>query len=92
MQNLQDSLGDELPEFSRSLGLTESELCDKLRRHYDGYHFAPDTAGVYNPFSLLHAFKNREFGSYWFATTITMQDIVLKNRLLQNMFQKRVTA
>ena len=68
MQNLQDSLGDELPEFSRSLGLTESELCDKLRRHYDGYHFAPDTAGVYNPFSLLHAFKNREFGSYWFAT------------------------
>ena len=62
VQNLQDSLGDELPEFSRSLGLTESELCDKLRRHYDGYHFAPDTAGVYNPFSLLHAFKNREFG------------------------------
>lgn len=29
---------------------------------------APDTAGIYNPFSLLHTFKNREFGSYWFAT------------------------
>lgn len=27
-----------------------------------------------------------------FATTITMQDILLKNRLLQNIFQKRVTA
>ncbi|MBS6225581.1 ATP-binding protein, partial [Parabacteroides johnsonii] len=67
-QELQDNLGDELPEFSQSLGLTESELCDKLRRYYDGYHFAPDTAGIYNPFSLLHAFKNREFGSYWFAT------------------------
>ncbi|RHR60766.1 ATP-binding protein [Parabacteroides sp. AF17-28] len=68
-QELQDNLGDELPEFSRSLGLTESELCDKLRRYYDGYHFAPDTAvGIYNPFSLLHAFKNREFDSYWFAT------------------------
>ncbi len=67
-QELQDNLGDELPEFSRSLDLTESELCDKLRRYYDGYHFAPGTAGIYNPFSLLHAFKNREFGSYWFAT------------------------
>ena len=67
-QELHDNLGDELPEFSRSLGLTEPELCDKLRRYYDGYHFAPDTAGIYNPFSLLHAFKNREFGSYWFAT------------------------
>lgn len=67
-QELQDNLGDELPEFSRSLGLTEPELCDKLRRYYDGYHFAPDTAGIYNPFSLLHTFKNREFGSYWFAT------------------------
>ena len=67
-QELQDNLGNELPEFSRSSGLTESELCDKLRRYYDGYHFAPDTAGIYNPFSLLHAFKNREFGNYWFAT------------------------
>ncbi|MBP3519434.1 MAG: ATP-binding protein [Parabacteroides sp.] len=67
-QELLDNLGDELSEFSRSLDLTESELCDKLRRYYDGYHFAPDTAGIYNPFSLLHAFKNREFGSYWFAT------------------------
>ena len=67
-QELQDNLGDELPEFSQSLDLTESELCDKLRRYYDGYHFAPDTSGIYNPFSLLHAFKNREFGNYWFAT------------------------
>lgn len=45
-QELQDNLGNELPEFSRSSGLTESELCDKLRRYYDGYHFAPDTAGI----------------------------------------------
>ena len=59
-QELQDNLGDELPEFSRSLGLTEPELCDKLRRYYDGYHFAPDTAGIHNPFSLLHTFKNLE--------------------------------
>ena len=78
-QELQDNLGDELPEFSRSLGLTEPELCDKLRRYYDGYHFAPDTAGIYNPFSLLHTFKNREFGSYWFATGTYLVELLKRN-------------
>lgn len=35
---------------------------------YDGYHFAPDTEGIYNPFSLLNTLKNKEFNSYWFET------------------------
>lgn len=35
---------------------------------YDGYHFYQETAGVYNPFSLLNALQKREFGAYWFST------------------------
>ena len=34
----------------------------------DGYHFAPDTPDIYNPFSLLRCLKSREFGDYWYET------------------------
>ncbi|WP_221174050.1 hypothetical protein [Selenomonas sp. AB3002] len=35
---------------------------------YDGYHFHPQGEGIYNPFSLLKAFDERNLGAYWFAT------------------------
>lgn len=40
----------------------------QLKEFYDGYHFAEDTPGVYNPFSLLNAFNANKFGNYWVDT------------------------
>ena len=48
--------------------LTEEECYRKLAIMYDGYHFHPKAVGVYNPFSLLNTFKNKEFLEYWFET------------------------
>lgn len=42
--------------------------CAQLKTYYDGYHFAPKSEGLYNPFSLLNAFDKSEMGSYWFET------------------------
>ena len=39
-----------------------------LKANYDGYHFAKTGPDIYNPFSLLRAFKMREIGSYWFQS------------------------
>ena len=47
---------------------TEQECLHALKVHYDGYHFAPECPGVYNPFSLLKAFYEKRYGSYWFET------------------------
>lgn len=58
----------EIEELAKSQELTEEECLAKLRKTYDGYHFHPKAAGVYNPFSLLKAFFDKNFGSYWFAT------------------------
>lgn len=44
------------------------KLCDDLKAYYDGYHFTHHSIGMYNPFSLLNAFKYKEFGNYWFET------------------------
>lgn len=67
-KELHDNLEVELHELADAKGLTYGELCDKLREYYDGYHFTHDSIGIYNPFSLLNAFKYKEFGSYWFET------------------------
>ena len=39
-----------------------------LKKQYDGYHFHPFGEGVYNPYSLLNAFFEKAFGSYWYET------------------------
>lgn len=35
---------------------------------YDGYHFRQNSAGIYNPFSVLSTFDSGEFDNYWFET------------------------
>lgn len=35
---------------------------------YDGYRFHPEGKNVYNPYSLLNAFSDADFGSYWYET------------------------
>ena len=44
------------------------EMRAKLRAKYDGYHFSKFLNGVYNPFSLLNAFKKLDIMDYWFQT------------------------
>ena len=58
----------EIERMAQGNGMTVEECLDGLRRQYDGYHFHPDSDGMYNPFSLVNALANREFGSYWFST------------------------
>lgn len=59
---------EELQQLATVQGMTYEETCIELKRCYDGYHFVENTEGIYNPFSLLHTFKNKKFGNYWFET------------------------
>ena len=67
-RELHENLDIELHEFAETQGLSYDKLCTKLKEYYDGYHFTHNSIGIYNPFSLLNAFKYKEFGSYWFET------------------------
>jgi hypothetical protein len=58
----------DIKNLAENNGLTCEAACQKLKDRYDGYHFTNKKLGVYNPFSLLNAFKKSSFGSYWFAT------------------------
>ena len=59
---------NEIRTLAQEQNLTVEACLSKLRQTYDGYHFYPNEAGVYNPYSLLNALADKEFGSYWFET------------------------
>ena len=59
---------DSLREMASANGMSYHDALAKLKEQYDGYHFEVDTAGVFNPFSLLNAFSERKFRDYWFET------------------------
>ena len=47
----------------------DKEMCyKKLKTDFDGYHFYPNTNGIYNPFSLLNTLRYKVFNDYWFET------------------------
>ena len=59
---------EEIEELAALNQTTYEAISDELRLNYDGYHFAPHTMGMYNPFSVLNTFAKMTFGSYWFET------------------------
>ncbi len=58
----------EIEELAEKQGITMEETKAELAKMYDGYHFTPDSEGVYNPFCLLKALSESDFGSYWFES------------------------
>ena len=67
-KELHDNIDESVSELGEANNLTKDDCYLKLKEMYDGYHFTHNSAGVYNPFSLLNAFSDREFKDYWFET------------------------
>jgi hypothetical protein len=72
-----------IDETARTLSMSRNELLDEIRAWYNGYSWDGKTP-VYNPFSTLLLFAEKQFDNYWFRTgTPTFLIEVLKkgNRL-----------
>jgi hypothetical protein len=67
-QELVDNFQYGINDLAAKFGCSTNEILVQLKDKYDGYHFGADSEGLYNPFSLLNAFKQRELGSYWFRS------------------------
>lgn len=57
-----------IQEMAELNQVTTDEIIEMLRQQYDGYHFSSKMTDIFNPYSLLNAFKNRELDSYWFRS------------------------
>ena len=59
---------EDVKRLAVKLEITPEEVLLKLKENYDGYHFTYPSPDLYNPFSLLNAFADGKFGSYWFGS------------------------
>ena len=65
---LQSSFATELEPLAKKLQLCPEQVLAEIKHWYNGYHFHHDAPGVYNPYSVLSLFFQREFNNYWFET------------------------
>ena len=59
---------EDMEMLAAKLNIISEEVLLKLKENYDGYHFTYPSPDIYNPFSLLNAFADGKFGSYWFGS------------------------
>lgn len=57
-----------IESMAESLGCTYQEMVYKLTENYDGYHFSISSKDIFNPFSLINAFNDKQLGHYWYAS------------------------
>ena len=67
-RELKDNFQEGVAELGKANNMAKDEVLAKLKLKYDGYCFAEESEGVYNPFSLLSAMQNKKLGNYWFST------------------------
>ena len=94
-KELRSELKTDIEIITQANEETYEEACAHLILQYDGYHFSKRCEDIYNPFSLLNAFKYQEFGSYWFETgTLTYLVELLKKHHydLHRMAHEETTA
>ena len=59
---------DDIEQLAKKMDVGFEEVVVKLKENYDGYHFTYPSPDVYNPISLLNAFADGKFNSYWFGS------------------------
>ena len=94
-REIRDNLDEEVGQLAESNQMTKEDCYAKLKQTYDGYHFEHDTAGMYNPYSLLRVLDAKTFKDYWFETgTPTLLAEVLKKSgyYLDDLTREEVTA
>lgn len=67
-QELKDNFGEGVEEMAESMNVTFEEALQRLKNHYDGYHFSDTLVDVYNPFSVVSAMFDKRTGDYWFQS------------------------
>jgi hypothetical protein len=79
-QELESNFTEYIEAVAQKLSMNREKLLDEIRKRYNGYSWDGNIF-VYNPFSTLLFFAEKQFDNYWFRTgTLTFLINLLKNR------------
>lgn len=67
-EELLTQMSEDIDVLAEAQGMTREGTIAKLKENYDGYHFSPASPDVFNPYSLLNCFDDKNFGAYWFSS------------------------
>ena len=67
-EELYSNFAESIEKMAEDLEYTVQEMKEKLKMQYDGYHFSRRMLDVYNPFSLINAFKTNTVEDYWYES------------------------
>ena len=67
-EELLTQMSEDIDMLAEAQGMTREKTIAKLKGNYDGYHFSPASPDVFNPYSLLNCFDDKNFGAYWFSS------------------------
>lgn len=67
-EELLTQMSDDIDALAEARQTTRDEAIAQLQEHYDGYHFSAGSPDMFNPFSLLNCFADKQFNSYWFGS------------------------
>ena len=67
-KELETNFQPEIQALAEKQKLDYPQALAALKQWYDGYLFHPAGVGMYNPYSILNAFDDKELKSYWFGT------------------------
>lgn len=83
-EELLTQMSEDIDMLAEAQGMTREETIAKLKENYDGYHFSPASPDVFNPYSLLNCFDDKNFGAYWFSsgTPIYLINMLRKFKVL----------
>ena len=63
---LMHDMAPDIAMLAKEYECSPEEMQAKLKQLYDGYRFAKASPDIYNPFSLLKCFNQRDMNNYWF--------------------------
>ena len=67
-QEMESYFAKPIREMAERFKVDVPEMLQRLKNHYDGYHFSENLTDIYNPYSLLNAFKHKGLKDFWFST------------------------
>lgn len=70
-EEILENLKDEIQVLAVQKKWDIDQTMHELKDMYDGYHFSESLQGVYNPFSVICALKERRLRPYWIASGAT---------------------
>ena len=86
-EELHTLFAEPIRKMADAEGYSEDEMKDRLKQHYDGYHFSEKMTDIYNPFSILNAFDAKRIRNYWFTSGTPSYLIRLMNHYHEGIDQ-----